>query len=110
MKITDYAFAEVNSKWTEMVKLKRKCERLGVSVPPEVTDYLSVGNTGPHKCPQVRPNCCGQRMVSTGVNLVELQLSTDWKTKGILITLDEVQPESDYILLMESDWNNRGFV
>lgn len=108
--VIDYAFAEVNSKWKAMNKVKHQCDMLGVSVPPEVSDYLSIGNAGPHKCPPVRPKCCGQRVISTGIELIDVPLSTDRTTKGVLITLDEIQPESDYILLMEGGWNDRGFV
>jgi len=106
-----YAYTGKDSKRDGMQQIKDRCIRMGVEVPQEVDEYLAscINLPGSRGLPYP-PHKCGKRVPSTGIEDVGLKLDTNWSTTGKIITLSEVDPQCSHILLVDGDWNERGFV
>ncbi|RLD79122.1 MAG: hypothetical protein DRJ15_10135 [Bacteroidetes bacterium] len=93
-----------------MIKLRSNCIALGVSIPPEVTEFLKDKCKEISPCPPNRPDKCGHRLDVTGIESIKVKLNSDWRTDAILIDIDELPKKCKYILLMDEYWNARKFV
>lgn len=105
-----YAFADTDYEWKQMIKLRNNCITMGVSIPPEVENFLNKGNEGIDKCPPNRPKGCGRRLHVDGVDEITVRLNVDWTTEATIIDLTKLLPDTRYLLLMDDDWNDRSFV